>query len=538
MITGAQIMVKCLERENVSVIFGYPGAAICPFYDSLSSSSVRHILVRQEQNAAHAANGYARTSGKVGVCVATSGPGATNLITGIATAYMDSIPLVAITGQVRSDLIGRDVFQEADIMGATEPFVKHSYLVKKVEDLPAIIKEAFYIANSGRKGPVLIDVPEDIQEKTVSEFNYPESIKIRSYNPTTGGHALQIKKAIDTLSKAERPLICAGGGIFCAQAQSELRAFAEKCNIPVVVTMMGIGVLPSNHDLFFGMLGTHGKAAANKAIHNADLIILIGARVANRSVSSPNRIADNAKIIHIDVDPAEIGKNMPVTIPIVGDAKLILEDMIEKADYNTPQDWLNTLKEWKSKARPLAENCDFVNPKLFMHRLSQHMNPDGVLVADVGQNQIWSANNFEIKEGRFLTSGGMGTMGYSIPAAIGAKTASPNLQVVAVCGDGSFQMSMCELATMCQHNVPIKIVIMQNNHLGMVCELQNKLYNCNRVAVCLDGSPDFTAIAGAYGIKSKTVSEDSQVEDAIKEMMSADGPYILICKVCPDERSI
>ncbi len=537
MITGAQIMVKALEKENVSVIFGYPGAAICPFYDSLSSS-ISHILVRQEQNAAHAANGYARISGKVGVCVATSGPGATNLITGIATAYMDSIPLVAITGQVRSDLIGRDVFQEADITGATEPFVKHSYLVKKVEDLPRIMKEAFYIANSGRKGPVLIDIPEDIQKKSMPDFDYPESVKIRSYNPTVDGHALQIKRAVEAIAKAERPLICAGGGIFCANAQEQLRAFAEKCNIPVVVTMMGIGVLPTNHDLFFGMVGTHGKSTANKAIHNADLVILIGARVANRSVSSPNRIADNAKIIHIDVDPAEIGKNMPVTIPIVGDARLILQGVIEKSDYKAPDSWLDTLRDLRSKAKPYNDRCDFVNPKLFMCRLSQHMEPDGTLVADVGQNQIWSANHFEIREGRFLTSGGMGTMGYSIPAAIGAKIASPDKQVVAVCGDGAFQMSMCELATARQHNVPVKIVIMQNNHLGMVCELQNKHYNCNRVAVCLDGSPDFTTIAKAYGIRARTASNDQEAESAIKEMLSDNEPYILICKVCPDESSI
>ena len=324
MVNGAQIMVKCLEKEGVKVVFGYPGAAICPFYDELYQSEIHHILVRQEQNAGHAASGYARASGKPGVCIATSGPGATNLITGLATAYMDSIPIIAITGQVRSDLLGRDVFQEVDITGACEPFTKHSYLVKNTADLPRVFKEAFHIAATGRPGPVLIDIPIDIQQNETSEFHYPEKAEIIGYKPRSSGHPLQIKRAAAALKESKRPLICSGGGVLSSGTKLKLLAFAEKTGIPVVSTMMGIGVMPSEHPLYLGMLGSHGKACANKAIHQADCIILCGARVGDRAVASPDQIAEKATIIHIDIDPAEIGKNMKAHIPIVGDMNLSL----------------------------------------------------------------------------------------------------------------------------------------------------------------------------------------------------------------------
>ena len=351
MVNGAQIMVKCLEKEGVKVVFGYPGAAICPFYDELYQSEIHHILVRQEQNAGHAASGYARASGKPGVCIATSGPGATNLITGLATAYMDSIPIIAITGQVRSDLLGRDVFQEVDITGACEPFTKHSYLVKNTADLPRVFKEAFHIAATGRPGPVLIDIPIDIQQNETSEFHYPEKAEIIGYKPRSSGHPLQIKRAAAALKESKRPLICSGGGVLSSGTKLKLLAFAEKTGIPVVSTMMGIGVMPSEHPLYLGMLGSHGKACANKAIHQADCIILCGARVGDRAVASPDQIAEKATIIHIDIDPAEIGKNMKAHIPIVGDMNKVFTSLSEQTDYHVSKEWASIVDDLKHEPR-------------------------------------------------------------------------------------------------------------------------------------------------------------------------------------------
>lgn len=535
MISGAEIMVKCLENEGVSVVFGYPGAAICPFYDELyKSSAITHILVRQEQNAGHAASGYARVSGKVGVCVATSGPGATNLITALATAYLDSIAIVAITGQVRSDLLGRDVFQEVDITGACEPFTKHSYLVKKTEDLPRVFKEAFHLASTGRPGPVLIDIPVDMQTNQLDTFVYPSKAEIIGYKPRTTGHPLQIKRAIELISSAKKPVICAGGGVVSSNARTELMRFTEATQIPVVSTMMGIGIYPSNHPLYLGMLGSHGVKAANKAIHEADLLILCGARVGDRALASPGQITEKARVIHIDIDPAEIGKNMKADIPIVGDIRQVLSTITEKISYSAPGRWLEQVQGWKENAPAQKEFDGFVNPKRFILRLSDKMAPKSVFVADVGQNQIWSANHFQVKEGRFLTSGGLGTMGYSIPAALGAKLAKPHRQVVAVCGDGSFQMSMNELGTICQNHIDVKIVVMQNIRLGMVRELQDNLYGGRHSATLLDGSPNFVALAGAYGIPSLEIHSDAEVEDAIDAMLSHKGPYLLVCNVSPD----
>lgn len=540
MISGAEIMVKCLEAEGVEVVFGYPGATICPFYDKIYDSKIKHILVRQEQNAAHMASGYARCSNKPGVCVATSGPGATNLITGIATAYTDSIPLIAITGQVRSDLLGRDVFQEADITGACEPFVKHSYIVKKTEDLPRVFKEAFYIASTGRKGPVLIDIPMDIQINELESFEYPESVNIIGYKPNTKGHTIQVRRAVEAIKNSKRPVIVSGGGVLLSGVKPKFRKFAEKTSIPVISTMMGIGVMPSEHELYLGMLGTHGKTVANRALHDADLVIVCGARLGDRAVASPHQMSENTLVIHIDIDPAEIGKNVKTEIPIVGDMKNVMNMLIENiGDYVVPNQWQETVKTWKKDFLRVPPVFDgFVEPRTLIAHLSSMLRSKAILVADVGQNQIWCANNFRIRDGRFLTTGGMGTMGYSIPAAVGAKFARPNRDVVVVCGDGSFQMSMNELATIRGNDLAIKIIIMRNHRLGMVRELQDNYYDCRHSATVLQGDPDFLKIAEAYGIDHAEVSSNAEAEEILKNVVKSDKPFILVCNVYPDTPSI
>lgn len=535
---AAEAIVKCLEKEGIKVVFGYPGAAICPFYNELSKSSIKHVLVRQEQNAGHAASGYARITNKPGVCIATSGPGATNLLTAIATAYMDSVPLIVITGQVMSDQIGRDVFQEADITGSAEPFVKHSFLIKDADELPEIFKKAFYIAGTGRKGPVLIDIPQDIQETEI-KFSYPEKADIRSYKPSTKGNNLQIRRVCDAIANSKRPLICSGGGVLSANACEELIELSQKAQIPVVTTMMGIGSLSSSYPLHYGMIGMHGVKCANFAVNKCDLILLVGARVGDRAVRSPQFLSDKAKIIHIDIDPAEIGKNIAVNIPVVGDCKIILNQIINSLDSTYKHDdWINQLNSQKNISPELSANIGYINPKKFISILSSKMPDDTICVADVGQNQIWTSNHFSIRKGRFLTSGGMGTMGYSIPAAIGAKFASPDSPVVVICGDGSFQMQMMELATISYNKLPIKIVIMQNNRLGMVSELQKKDYNNNQTAVFLDGNPDFVSLVSSYGIKAEAISNDSQAEDAIGRLVASKEAYIIVCNVSPDESSL
>ncbi len=540
MISGAEIMVKCLEAEGVEVVFGYPGATICPFYDKIYDSQIKHILVRQEQNAAHMASGYARCSNKPGVCVATSGPGATNLITGIATAYTDSIPLIAITGQVRSDLLGRDVFQEADITGACEPFVKHSYIVKKTEDLPRVFKEAFYIASTGRKGPVLIDIPMDIQINELESFEYPESVNIIGYKPNTKGHTIQVRRAVEAIKNSKRPVIVSGGGVLLSGVKPKFRKFAEKTSIPVISTMMGIGVMPSEHELYLGMLGTHGKTVANRALHDADLVIVCGARLGDRAVASPHQMSENTLVIHIDIDPAEIGKNVKTEIPIVGDMKNVMNMLIENiGDYVVPNQWQETVKTWKKDFLRVPPVFDgFVEPRTLIAHLSSMLRSKAILVADVGQNQIWCANNFRIRDGRFLTTGGMGTMGYSIPASVGAKFARPNRDVVVVCGDGSFQMSMNELATIRGNDLGIKIIIMRNHRLGMVRELQDNYYDCRHSATVLQGDPDFLKIAEAYGIDHAEVSSNAEAEEILKDVVKSDKPFILVCNVYPDTPSI
>ncbi len=538
MIKAAEAMVKCLENEGVKVVFGYPGAAICPFYDELTHSDIHHVLVRREDNAGHAASGYARISGKPAVCIATSGPGATNLLTAIATAYADSIPIVCITGQVSTDQIGCDVFQEVDITGAAEPFVKYSYLIKDAAQLPRIFKEAFYLAGSGRKGPVLIDVPVDIQQ-TMIDFDYPESVELRTYKPTVKGNTMQIKKVCEALKAAERPLICAGGGVIAADACRELRDFAEKTRIPVVSTMMGLGIFPTEHPLYMGMLGMHGVRTANEAVSKCDTMLLIGARVGDRAVCSPKFLAETTKIIHIDVDPAEIGKNIHVDIPLVGDCKNILGELSAHIDNAERKDWLEELSRVKNTVPHEDETQGYVNPKMFIRKLSAKLPENTVCVADVGQNQIWTCNNFNFKGGRFLTSGGMGTMGYSIPAAIGAKMASLESEVVAVCGDGSFQMQMMELATIVQEKLPVKIILMRNNRLGMVRELQTNQYGDNQTAVHIaDGNPDFVALAKSYGINAERVCTMAEAEAAIEHLCESAEPYLLECNVWRNESTL
>ncbi len=538
MIRAAEAMVRCLGSEGVKVVFGYPGAAICPFYDELYRSDIHHVLVRHEANAGHEASGYARITGKPAVCVATSGPGATNLLTAIATAYADSIPLICITGQVSTDQIGCDVFQEVDITGAAQPFVKHSYLVKDASQLPRIFKEAFYLAGTGRKGPVLIDVPVDVQN-TMIDFEYPETVTMRTYKPTVKGNPMQIKKICEAVENAKRPLICAGGGIFLAGAEKELIKFAEKAKVPAVSTMMGLSLFPTEHPLYLGMLGMHGLKAANRAVSECDTMILIGARVGDRAVKSPTFLAENKQIIHIDIDPAEIGKNIPVDIPLVGDCKTILEELTEKIGEVDHSQWLSELSEIKNDVPENDETEGFINPKVFLRKLSDRMPADTVCVADVGQNQIWCCNNYAIKEGgRFMTSGGMGTMGYSVPCGIGAKMAAPEREVVVVCGDGSFQMQMMELATIMQEKIAVKIIVMRNNYLGMVRELQTKGYGDRLIAVDLDGSPDFVALARAYGIESDRVSTMAEAEEKLEKLASSDKPYLLECDVYSRESTL
>lgn len=539
--TVSQAMVSCLEQEGIRLIFGYPGATICPFYDALSHSDIRHVLVRTEQNAGHAANGYARMTGKPAVCVVTSGPGATNLITGISTAYMDSIPMVIITGQVVSNLLGSDVFQEVDITGACEPFIKHSYLLKDPTQVARVFKEAFYIAGTGRPGPVLIDVPMDVQKMEV-DFSYPTEVSIRSYKPSSKGHPGQIKKAAAAIKEAHQPLIIAGGGVFSAGAEKELLAFSQKASIPVVNTLMGIGAVPSDYPFRLGMIGMHGVRHANYAVHQADLLILAGSRVADRAIPSPTVLARQKKIIHMDIDPAEIGKNLGVDIPVVGDIRLILSQLTEETDADVSQnwqDWLQELEGVRQKYHPdYGPRDGYVNPKLLMHQLNQRADRNAIIVSDVGQNQMWSANEFAIPQGRFLTSGGMGTMGYSLPAAMGANAACPDRQTIAVCGDGSFQMCSMELATLVQHRLPVKIVVFSNNRLGMVREHQTVAYDNNLTAVFLDGSPDFAKLAAAYQIPSVRIHENSEIDDALTQLLEAKGPFLLEAMVDPLETTL
>ena len=535
---GAQALVESLKREQVDHIFGYAGATICPLADALKDvPEIGYTLVRTEQNAGHMASGYARTSGKVGVCMVTSGPGATNLITGIATAYMDSIPMVAITGQVPSHLLGRDIFQEVDITGAVAPFSKHSYLVKNANDIPRVIKEAFHIASTGRPGPVLIDVPIDIQEQTIKRFEYPEEVNIRSYKPSVKGNDLQIKRVVEAIGRARQPLICAGGGVWLANAREELLELAERCAIPVVKTMMGISLMPTDHPLNMGMIGAHGNHCANKALAKADLLIMVGTRAADRAVLDPREIQRRMATIHIDVDPAEIGKNMQAAIPLVGDVKVILRQILDRGPAVTDSaDWLERLRDYRKAelGRVFPRREGYVFPGTVLRRLGAKLDDDAVVCADVGQNQIFTCKYLPQKNGRLLTSGGLGTMGYALPAAVGAKVARPERQTVVVCGDGSFQMAMNELAAVRAANMDLKIVLFRNQTLGLVYQIQNAAPYHGPFGVALDGSPDFAAIAAAYGIPSLTLNDEDKLDETLDQFLGSKGCCLLICEVHPD----
>ena len=535
--TGAKAIVASLEQEGVTTVFGYPGAAICPVYDCLSDSPICHILVRQEQNAGHAAAAYGRISGRPGVCIATSGPGALNLLTALATAYMDSVPLVAITGQVPSDQLGRDVFQEADITGAAEPFTKHSFLVKDAADIPRIIKEAFYLAGTGRPGPVLIDVPVDVQNQEL-DFAYPESVSIRGYHPSTRANSLQMRRVSEAIALARRPVICAGGGVFSAGARAQMQRFAERCRIPVVTTMMGLGLMPSSHPLYLGMLGSFGCSAANYASHPTDLLILIGTRAGDRAMRQPGVLERQTRIIHIDIDPAEIRKNMEANIPLVADARLVLEELCETCQATDTGMWLAELREKQGVGAPFSDRPSFVNPHRLIAALTKALDSDAVYVADVGLNQIWSARSANIKDGRFLTSGGMGTMGYALPAAMGARLATTARQVVAVMGDGGFQMSRQELATLCQHDIPVKMAVLRNDCLGLVRQIQKQDYAERYEAVDLAGSPDFAALAQVYGIRAMTISDNDEIDEAVQALLAGEKSFLLQCLVSPDEAAV
>lgn len=532
---GADAIVKSLEKEQVNTVFGYPGLAICPFFNSLLKTDIKPVLVRTEQNAAHAANGLARISGKPGVCVVTSGPGATNVITGIATAFADSIPLICISGQVETNLIGRDVFQEADITGAVESFVKYSYLVKEVEDIPRIIKEAFYIANTGRKGPVLIDIPFDVQNRIIKKYEYPKEVNMRTYKPTFQGNMAQIKKVAKAISKAKKPIICAGGGVLLSDGRDVLNKFATKNSIPVVSTMMGISSMSTDNPLYFGMVGNNGNAHSNKAMNESDLLIMVGARVADRAVSQPDLVMENKTLVHIDVDPAEIGKNATASLPLVGDLKQIFEDLLKQEIDGDYSEWIDHLNEIKKEPNSHKEfQSEYVNPFEFIWKLSQQMKDDAVYVADVGQNQIWSCMNHVVKKGRFLTSGGMGTMGYSVPAAMGVKISNPEKQVVAVCGDGAFQMSIMELATIRQYHIPIKIIVFSNSVLGMVREYQKRAYKREFSMIDLNGNPDLEYIAKAYDMPFIRIQDMDNIEEKIGTILAKEESYLVECIVDPE----
>ena len=542
--TGADAIVRCLELEKVSYVFGYPGVAICPFFDSLESSEIEKILVRTEQNAAHEANGYARISGKPGVCAVTSGPGATNVITGIATAFADSIPLIVISGQVESRLLGSDVFQEADICGASESFVKYSYTLRNAEDIPKIFKEAFHIAMTGRKGPVLIDIPIDIQKASLRKFQYPEELKMRTYRPTVQGNPLQIKRMFQRLQSVKRPILCVGGGALLANVSEKVRAFSHKFNIPVVSTMMGLGTMQDKDPLYFGMVGNNGRSYGNKAMNKAELIIMMGARVADRSISQPDLITENKTLVHIDVDPAEIGKNAGPEIPLVGDLSSVLDSLMSVEEELSYPEWMEELNSFKEDAELLMEkkkreeqNSGLVNPHYFLRELNLALKDNAIYVADVGQNQLWSCKHYKMKEGRFLTSGGMGTMGYSLPAAIGAYFAekekslshlpSKDSQIIAVMGDGAFQMSLMELATLRQFGAHVKLIVFHNGVLGLVRQYQKTVYKDHFSMIDLSGNPDLSLLSKAYGLNYFSIKGNAEVKSGIREFLDNEENGIL-----------
>ncbi|WP_424353390.1 acetolactate synthase large subunit [Methanosarcina mazei] len=526
-VNGAKALIKCLEKEGVDTLFGYPGGQIIPFYNELYDSDLRHILVRHEQAAAHAADGYARATGKTGVCVSTSGPGATNLVTGIATAYMDSVPIVALTGQVPRSLIGNDAFQEADITGITMPITKHNYLVQDPQEIPRIVKEAFHIASTGRPGPVLIDLPKDVQNIEI-DLHYPERVELRGYKPTYKGNTQQIKRAAEEIANSCRPIIYAGGGVISSNASAELVEFAETIKAPVTTTLMGISSIPTEHPLYVGMLGMHGCKYANYAIQESDLIIAVGARFDDRVTGKLESFAPNARVIHIDVDPAEISKNVKVHIPIVGDAKQVLKSLIRYVQCCRSAEWIEKVNLWKKEYPLNYRECrDTIMPQFVIEQISEICR-DAIIVTEVGQHQMWAAQFFKYSKPRtFLTSGGLGTMGYGFPAAMGAKVGRPDKTVINIAGDGSFQMNSQELATVVQNDIPVVSVILNNGYLGMVRQWQELFYDRRYSYTFIKGSVDFVKLAEAYGALGLRAERPSEVRPAIEEAVNSGRPAVV-----------
>jgi acetolactate synthase-1/2/3 large subunit len=542
-LTGAEAVVKALELLGVTDIFGIPGGATLPLTDAFSrSKKINYYLMRHEQCAAHAADGYARATGKVGVCTATSGPGATNLVTGIANAYMDSIPIVAITGQVPTTVIGTDAFQEADITGITLPIVKHSYLITDANEIPEVFAEAFYIASSGRPGPVVIDLPRDVQNQVIN-FKFPEKLNLPGYKPTLKGHTRQIKLALDELIAAERPVLFIGGGVILSDAYQEVRKLAETLRLPVAWTLMGKGAFPDDHELNMGMIGMHGTKTTNTAIMNADLIFAVGVRFDDRATGNLKRFAPHARIVHIDVDPAEIGKNVKVDVPIVGDARLILSEINrlvaeKKLAKSNHEKWLNQIAEWKRKWPLKVPASEKLTPQHVVDTISKlACDKDVIVTTGVGQHQMWTAQFFNLNQPRrFITSGGLGTMGFGLPAAIGAQVGCPDKLVIDIDGDGSLQMVLQDLGTIARYNLPVKIVIINNRYLGMVRQWQELFYGKRYYAVDLEkGSPDFLKLADAYAIKADRVENLSELEEKIEAMLAHEGPFILDARVSEEE---
>ncbi len=541
-LNGAHTLVRSLKDEGVEVIFGYPGGVLLPVYDALFASGLRHILTRHEQAAAHAADGFSRATGRTGVVLATSGPGATNLVTGIATAYMDSIPLVALTGQVPTGAIGSDAFQEADIVGITRPITKHSYLVRDTRDIPRIIREAFHLAGSGRPGPVLVDLPKDILTGS-AEYRRPEEVEIRGYHPNTEGHPGQIKRALKELRRARRPVIYAGGGVITAGASAELLALAERHQVPVTTTLLGLGGFPGDHPLFLGMPGMHGTYQANLAIHNSDLILAVGARFDDRVTGKVDQFAPGARIVHVDIEPASISKNVEVQIPVVGDAKSVLADMVRFSEKmeggwaEVRKEWLRAIDGWRQE-HPLAYDRGGrrIKPQAVIETLCRLAPQDAIIATEVGQNQMWTAQFYTFRRPRTLiSSGGLGTMGFGFPAAMGAQVGCPGTLVVDIAGDGSFQMNIQELATVAQHNLPVKVVILNNCFLGMVRQWQELFYGARYSQTCLVSNPDFVRIAEAYGVRGIRISEPGEVEEGLREALRHPGPVVVDCQVDREE---
>jgi len=533
--TGAEILIECLKREGVQVMFGYPGGAVLPIFDKLYDADIRFILTRHEQGAAHAADGYARATGKVGVCLATSGPGATNLTTGIANAYMDSIPIVALTGQVKTFLIGNDAFQEADVTGITRPITKHNYLVKDAKDLARIIREAFHIASTGRPGPVLIDIPVDVQQKDI-EFIWPQEVDIRGYKPTYFGHPGQIKKAVKLITESKRPLIYAGGGVITSSAHNKLRELAEKIQAPVTMTLMGLGGFPGTHELSLGMLGMHGTAYANHAIMEADLIIACGARFDDRVTGRLDVFAPHAKIIHVDIDPSSISKNVKVDVPIVGDVKNVLGQLLEEIkEVPDTSDWLKTVESWKKKHPLYYKGDGKVKPQYVIEQIYEATKGEAIITTEVGQNQMWACQWYKYNRPRsFISSGGLGTMGFGFPAAMGAKVGCPGKIVFDIAGDGSIQMNIQELATCVCNKINVKVAILNNGYLGMVRQWQELFYK-KRYSYTTLYNPDFVKLAESYGAAGIRVTKNEEVRPAIEKALSVENTVFIDFHIEPEE---